>query len=105
DNFGYEQVVRGVTEHPLEPAAARTEGETGYARRRDAPTGRREPMRLRGGVELAPVHAGLCPYHTSLRIDVDPVHWREVEHDAVVADGMAVDAVATALDGQRQTGL
>ena len=100
-----DQVVRHETEHPLEPATAGAERETGDARRGDAPARRGEPVRLRGGVELAPGQAGLRAHDPRLRIDVDPLHRRQVEHDPVVADRVAVDAVTAALHGERQSGL
>ena len=101
DHLGSEQVVRGVTEHSLEPAAARPERQARNARGRDATARRGEPVRLRCGVELAPGHARLRPRDARLRIDVDPLHGREVEHDPVVTDGVAVDAMAAAPDGER----
>src|SRR5207237_9068779 len=92
--------MRRISVHSLEPTAAGTERQARDTRGRDASTGRGKPMALGGGIELAPVHSRLRPHHPCLRIDVDPLHRREVEHDPVVAYGVSVDTVTAALDGE-----
>ena len=53
--------------------------------------GQAEELRL--AVELAPEHAGLGPCRAGHRIDPDPLHRREVDHEAAVAERVAADAV------------
>src|SRR5581483_11397205 len=68
------------------------------ARRRDRAAGDGEAVPLGRGVELAPAQAGLRVREPSFGIDVDPLHLREVDDEAALADRAAGDVVAAATD-------
>ena len=89
-----EEVVdrRAVLSH--EPADAAAEGEARDAGVGDDPAHRRQAVKLRLAVELAPEHAGLGPGGARRRVDPDPLHRRKVDHEAAVAERMTTDAVA-----------
>ena len=89
-----DQVVyrRPVLSH--EPADTAAQGEPRDAGVRDDPAYRRQSVKLRLAVELAPQHAGLRPGRTRHRIDPDPLHRREVDHEAAFAERVTADAVA-----------
>src|SRR5687768_9442284 len=63
------------------------QGEACDARRRYRPTGGSQPERLRLAVELPPGQARLCARDAGGRIHAHALHRREVDDDAVVADG------------------
>ena len=90
---GSEAVLR---HQPAEPAAERVPADPG---RRDRPAGDRESMLGRRVVELAPQDAALRAKGLRGRIDVDPLHLGEVDHDAAVRDSTAGDVVAAAANG------
>src|SRR5919197_2294767 len=81
---------------PAEPAAQR---EARDPCRRDPSAGCGEPVEERLLVELAPAHAYLSPHRTCIRVDVDALHFGEVDHEAAVCDGPAGDAVPSTADG------
>jgi hypothetical protein len=102
DDVGREQVVAGQAVHALQPADAAPEGEAGDARRRYGPTGSGQPERLRLAIELTPGQARLCTRDARGRIHAHALHRREVNDDAVVADGLSCDVVAAAAYGDWQ---
>jgi hypothetical protein len=51
-------------------------------------------------VELGPEHAGLGPRGTRDGIDPDPLHEREIEHEAGIAHRVAGHVVSPAPDGE-----
>jgi hypothetical protein len=61
-----------------------------------------KPEGLRLPVELPEEHASLGPRRASLRIDADPLHRREVDDEATVADRVAGEAVPPAAHGYQQ---
>ena len=61
-----------------------------------------EPEGLRLPVELPEEHAGLGPCRASLWIDAYPLHRREVDDEATVADRVAGEAVPPAAHGDEQ---
>ena len=76
------QVVGRQAHLALEPAAARADREAGDAGGRHATAGDREAVLLRGGVELAPQHAGLDPGDPAPGVDVDRLQRAEVDDQA-----------------------
>ena len=81
---------------PAQPAAERVAGNPG---RRDRASGHGEAVYVRLAVELAPRHAALGAHACGLRVDVDPRHLRQVDHQSAVGDRSAGDVVAAAADG------
>ena len=77
-----------------EPADAAAEGEARNAGVGDDAAHRRQAVKLRLAVELAPEHAGLSARGARCRVDPDPLHRREIDHEAAVAERMTADAVA-----------
>ena len=73
DARGAQRVGR-QPELALQPARARAEREAGDADRRHPRAGDREPVRLRGGVELPPRRAALHARAAARGVDVDRAH-------------------------------
>ena len=101
-DLGPDQVVRGQAVLPAQPAEAAAEGESGDAGGGVDPGGRGQSMLCRLAVDVPERGSrsdrrGLCP-----GIDPDEVHEREVDHQPVVADRIAGDVVAAALDRQQK---
>src|SRR5205823_4500825 len=94
-----EQVVGSEAALALEPPAAAAEGEAGDAGGGEAAAGDREAVLLGGRVELAPGQSGLGLDHARVGIDLYALHRRQVDHDAVVAGGIAGRGVAAASHG------
>ena len=93
-----DQVVaaEAVLRHqPAEPASERVAGD---ARGRDRAAGHGEPVSVRVPVELLPCHAALRTQRACLRIDVDSLHRREVDHQPAVRHGSARDVVSASPD-------
>src|SRR5262245_15563867 len=87
----------------MEPAEPAPEREPGNAGRRDLTAGCREAERLCLAIELAPGQAGLGACGSMSRIDPDTLHWREVDHHALVADRVARHVVAAPAHGHLET--
>ena len=95
-HLGRQQVVDGhpvFAHQPRDPAPERETRDPGGGD--DAARGR-EPEGARGTVELADRDAPLRPDRGSARIDVDPLHQREVDHQPTVGDRPAGDIMAAA---------
>src|SRR5215203_3020378 len=63
---------------------------------RDYPRRNGQPKRLRFSVELSKQYSSLSRYRARFRIDAYPLHRREVNEEAAVADGQAGEAVPPA---------
>jgi hypothetical protein len=59
-------------------------------------------VRLRGRVEVGEGAAGLDGRPAGVRVHLDALHQREVDHEAVVADGIARDVVPAPSDRDEQ---
>jgi hypothetical protein len=68
---------------PSDAAAQRQARDPGVG---DDPARGREAERLRLAVELAPQRSRLSPHGARLRVDPNPLHQTQVDHDAVVAN-------------------
>ena len=68
----------------------------------DDSAGRRKAVQLRFAIELLPQHAALRPDGALCRVDVDSLHRREVDHQAVVDRGTSTDIVSATADGNLQ---
>lgn len=97
-HFGGNQVVAGqsvFSSELAEAAAKREPGDTSVAV--DAHGGRQAVLLCRP-VELAQIEAGLRAGDPADRIDLDPLHVRQVDDHAAVADRQAGDIVTAATD-------
>ena len=82
-----------LAHQPAEPAAQSEAGDAG--RRHDA-AGRGKTMKLGLAVEFAPGDAALRPRRFAFAIDMDALHRRQIDHDAVVDRRSSGDIVAPA---------
>ena len=83
-HLGFEQVVDREAALAGQVAEATAERQPAHARGADDPAGRREPVRARRGVDLAPSAAAADSHGASLRVDLDVAQQRQVDDDAVV---------------------
>ena len=97
-----EQVVDREPALAGQVADAAAEGEAADPGGRDDPAGRREPVLVRHPIDFAPGAAAANPDGACLRIDVDVLQRREVDHDPVVARPQPGAIVAAAADGEEQ---
>ena len=81
------------------PAAER---QACHARRGDDPAGHREPVLMRGGVDLLPQAAAADANRSRLGIDRDRLQQREIADDSGVDAAEATAVVAAAADRERQ---
>src|SRR5205085_1023437 len=58
-----------------------------------------EAVLLRFGVELGPGEAGLGPRDSLLRVDLDSLHTRQIDDDALIDGGVPRHVVRTAAEG------
>ena len=105
DEIGGEELVYRQPKLAVKPADAAAERQAGDAGVSDNPASGRKPERLRLAVELSPEHAGLDSRSARHRVDADPFHWPEIDHDPAVADRVARIAVPTASDCEGQGGI
>ena len=85
-----------------QPADAAAEREARHAGVRDQAAGHREPEGLRLAVDVTPGRAARDECAAPLRVDLHAAHLREIDHHAVVADGVPSDVVAATADRNRQ---
>jgi hypothetical protein len=97
-HLGGEQVVtrESAAAHQMPQAAA--QGETGDARGRDQPSRRGQSVPLGGLVEDTPGDSTSRPGPASADVDLDGLHRREVDDEAVVAGRVSGDVVGAAAD-------
>src|SRR5262249_49341239 len=91
---------QAVLAHQLANATA--EGQSGNAGRRDHAAWGGELEKLCLAVEIVQGRACLSLNPAVAGVDVDALHGREIDHDTVVADGVACDVVAAAADCHEQ---
>ncbi len=105
DEIRGEELVYREPELAVKPADSTAERQAGDAGVSDDSASRRKPERLRLTVELSPEHACLDSRGARHRVDADPFHWPEIDHDPAVADRVARIAVPTPSDCEGQGGL
>ena len=81
---------------PLQPAEPAAKRQSADARRRDDAAGAGEAVDLRLAVVLTPRSAALRARRPRRRIDVDPLHQREIEQQSAVDRRASRDVVAAA---------
>ena len=101
-DLGREQVVDRQAVRPREVTDAAAERQPADAGRRDDPARHGEPMRMRGGIDLAPGGSAADANRARAGIDRDRIQQREIRDDAVVDAPEAAAVVAAAPDRQRQ---
>ena len=102
DQIGAQQVVERETvlrHQPADAAAERQARDPGAA---DNPARRREAVHLGLAIELFPQGATLGPDGAAPRVDVDPLHRRQVDQQAAIESGVPGDVVAAAAHRDRQ---
>ena len=105
DELDTDEVVDGeaaLAHQVAEPAAQRQPADAGVA---DHAARGGQPGGLRGAVELTPEDAACRPRGARRGIDGDRLHQRQVDHHAVVADGVARDGVTAAPDRDAEVAL
>ena len=100
DDLDRAQIVAAQTVGPHHLAQPAAEGQPGHARDRDLAAGGGKPVRLGGPVDLPPGGAGLDTGGAGGGVDLHAAHRRQVDHQAVVADGAAGHLVAAAPDAE-----
>ena len=97
-----EQVVDREPVLAAEVADAAAEREAADSRGRDDPARRRQAVLVRRAVDLAPGAASTGAHGARLRVDLDVLQQRQVDHDAVVDRSETGAVVAAAADGEQQ---
>ena len=98
DELGADEVVarEAVLRGQVPDAAA--QGEAADARRPHNASRSDEPVRLRCRVEVEPGRAAIGVRDPRVRVDLDRLHLREVDHETVVEHAVAGRVVATSTD-------
>ena len=96
DDLDRQQVVDGEAVLAHQPAFSAAQGQARDTGAGDHPAGGGQPMAGRRPVELFPGDPALRPYRPARRVDPDPFHRRQVDHQAAVGDGQAGHVVAAA---------
>ena len=97
-----EQVVDRESVLAAEVADAAAEREAADSGGRDDPARRRQAVLVRRAVDLAPGAASTDAHGARLRVDLDVLQQRQVDHDAVVDRSETGAVVAAAADGEQQ---
>ncbi len=100
--IGRQEVVAGQAEATHQVAEAAAQREPGDPRRGHEAAGGRQAEGLGLAVELAPGDAGFGPHRAARRVDPDPLHPGQVNHQPIVAHREARHAVAAPADGDQQ---
>src|SRR5215208_4546660 len=99
------QIVRCEPDLAHEPAETSTKREAGDSRRRDQASRGGEPVECGLTIELAPDYPGLRVERSRARVDADPLHRGEVDHEAPLGDRAAGDIVTAPSHGDLETAL
>ena len=101
-DLGRHEVVDAQAVASAKPSDAAAQGETGDTGVGDQAAWHRERERLRLAIDVAPDRAALDSRTSPFRVDPHTAHGRQIDHHAVVADGVAGDVVAAAADRGRE---
>ena len=102
DHLDLREVVDRQPVLAHQPAESAAECQAGDPGRRHHAAGRRLPVDVGRPVVLVPRDPALGPGPPAARIDVDPTHQRQVDHQPAVGDRPAGDVVAAAADRDLQ---
>jgi hypothetical protein len=89
DHLRRQQALAREAIHSLQPAAPAAQREAADAGVGHPATGHGQPVLLGGGIELSPDSAPLNTRGSGLRIDLNPVHRPEIDHDPCVAGAVS----------------
>lgn len=98
DDICGKQVVNGHAVLPAQPAESAPKRQAGHARGRVDAQRRGEAVRLCGPIEISEGATGLDGRPADIRVHLDALHQRQIDHEAVVADGIARDIVSAPSD-------
>jgi hypothetical protein len=105
DDLGAEDVVDREAGLPRQVPDAAAEHQAARAGRRDDPAGRREAVRVCGGVDLSEQAAAVDRRGARVGVDIDLLEAGEVDQDPIVDAAEAGAVVAAAADGELETAL
>ena len=102
DDIHGDHIVAGQAVLADQPAHAAAEGQSGDACGGDHAHRGRQAEGLRFAVEFADGEAGFGSHSARGRIDTNTLHGRKIDHEPVVTDRLAGDAVTTAAHRHRK---
>jgi hypothetical protein len=102
-DLGSDQALAGRPVLTLQPARAAAERQPRDAGVRNAPTGDRKPVRLRGGVQFAPSQSGAEAARALLDVDRDFFHRTDVDYHAAVTARVSVRGMSASAHGNGET--
>jgi hypothetical protein len=105
DDLRGDQVVRGRAGLAGQPADPAAQGQPGDARVADEATDHGQAVYLGGGIQVAPGRAAAAHRPARGRIDHDPPHAAQVDHQPALADREPGEVVAPAARGELQSPL
>src|ERR1041385_9074910 len=100
-----EKVVASQSIAAHQPAEATAQRQAGYAGAADQAASRRQAEGLGFMIQMAPQRTAFCTEAPFLRIDADTPHFREVQRQTSVANGIAGNVVTTASHRKHETAL
>ena len=89
------QVVAGQPVAAVQPADPPAQRQPGDAGGRDDATGDRQPEGLGLAIDIPPGRPALDAHDTSVGIDPHATHRRQIQHQPVIADAVAGDAMSS----------
>ena len=101
-DVGTDEAVDGQATPSRQPAHPAAQRQSAHAGVTDDPRGHRQPVLLRGPVQVAKQGATLHPHPSGLRVDVHAIHPAEVDHQPALGHRVARKAVPAASDGDLQ---
>ena len=98
DDFTGEDIVAGQPIFAHQPTGAAAERQACNARLGDNAGRDRQAMRMCFAIHIAKERSRLHAHRMQLRVNGNPVHRRDVDDNAIIAQGPAGDVVAAAFD-------
>jgi hypothetical protein len=102
NDVGGQKVVTGKPVRAQEPAQTAAERQAGHAGMGNRAPGGRQPERLRFLIERAPQQARFGARRPPGRVHPNPLHRRQIDHQAAVTHGVSGDVVPAATDRHQQ---
>src|ERR1051325_1354881 len=94
-----EEIVDCEAMFTSEPTLPTAKGQPRDARRRDGADRSGEAEMLGCAVEFGPDHSGFRAHHPRSRVNVDGLHWRQVDHQTAFGYRFAGDIVSSIFHG------